>query len=240
MKNKILEIITPAINRCIDLSSESKTTEEKEKVISSLVKNSQNAEDNLVLAILSLIGEFSQNKRKVFLDIESNGWQGSSVLSIAAMKDDGQVFSRFYYPVEEYNKDATDFNGLTEEKVIKLRGDGCMYVSCFINDKDFHKFMGDVDTLICHNIAFDYSFLPNEITENIKNLFCTMKSNTKYFSGKFPNLKKTCEFYGVEVDTEQQHQALYDAILCKGVFERMKEEDINYTHDYLIPTKRKK
>jgi len=182
--------------------------------------------------------ELVEEKQKAFLDIESNGFQGTSVLSIAVIKENGQVFERFYYPVEDYNQKAVKFNGLSEEVVNVLRGEDCQYEKYFIDDLDFIEFMSDVDTLICQNVIFDYSFLPDEVTKNFKNIFCTMKSNQKYFDGKWPNLNKLCIFYDVEVDAEKQHQALYDTELCKAVFEAMEERDIIYTHNYLTDTKK--
>ena len=56
------------------------------------------------------------------LDFETNGFFGSSVLSISLRKDNGECVSKYYYPVEEYNERAISVNGLTEEVIKEKRG----------------------------------------------------------------------------------------------------------------------
>ena len=45
------------------------------------------------------------------LDFETNGFFGSSVLSISVRKDNGETFSRYYFPIEAYNEKAKELFG---------------------------------------------------------------------------------------------------------------------------------
>ena len=72
-------------------------------------------------------------KKIVFFDLETNGLQDSSVLSVSAFKYSIDTetlklkfldkFTRYYYPTEEYNARAIAVNGLSEDVVEELRGE---------------------------------------------------------------------------------------------------------------------
>ena len=168
-----------------------------------------------------------------FIDFETNGFKGSSVLSVTAIREDGEKFVRFYYPKEEFNQEAIAINGLNENKIAELRN-GANYAMHFEDDKDFVEFMAPVDKLVAHNIAFDYNFIPEVVKKHINGVFCTMKANTKYFeNGKWPKLEKTAQLYGIELKKEKLHTSEYDTLLCKMIFEKMKPEDIEFHFDWL-------
>ena len=168
-----------------------------------------------------------------FIDFETNGFKGSSVLSVAVIREDGETFNRYYYPTEDFNPDAIRVNGLTKEKITELRA-GANYAKHFIDDLDFVKFMVPVDRLVAHNIAFDYSFLPNTVKKHINGVFCTMKANAKYFeNGRWPKLAACAKLYGSEIIKEALHGASYDVQLCKEIYDNMKPEDIEFHFEWL-------
>ena len=174
----------------------------------------------------------SFDKTTVFLDFETNGFQGSDVLSVAAIKDSGEVFERYYYPEGEYNEQAVAINGLTEEKITELRGDAD-YAEHFKDDKEFVNFMKDADVMVAHNAAFDHSFLPEEVKEQNLEIVDTMKANMDIIEGKAPKLSEAAEHYGVEFNENDLHGALADAKLAKEIYEAMPEERREPNEEYL-------
>lgn len=165
------------------------------------------------------------------LDFETNGFQGSDILSMGLRHSNGEIINRYYYPQGEYNEEAIKINGLTEEKITELRGDA-PYSLHFCNDTEVPDMFLATDTLVAHNIAFDYSFLPWRVKAMPLKLFCTMKANTKYFE-KNPKLKEACEHYGIELEEDLLHGAAYDAKLCHAIYDAMKEEDKAPNKDFL-------
>lgn len=179
----------------------------------------------------------------VIFDVESNGFKGSSVLSISAYKIEVDPttkevekigeFDRYYFPKpgEKENKGATDINKLTEENVKKHRGTRCMYPKYFHEDKGFEEFCTGVDHFICHNVAFDSTFLDFPM----KKTFCTMKKNTNvvktgwndyHQTYKWPKLEEAAKFYKLDIDESKFHGSLYDVEITYEVFKCMlKRED---------------
>ena len=173
-----------------------------------------------------------EDKNYVVVDFETNGFQGSDVLSVAAIKDTGEEFVRHYYPEGEYNESAIAVNGLTEEKITELRGDAD-YAEHFKDDKEFVEFMKDADVFVAHNAAFDYSFLPDEVKEQGLEIVDTMKANMDIVEGKAPKLSEAADFYGVEYNSEDLHGAKADAEITKGIYEAMPEERKEPNDEYL-------
>lgn len=175
--------------------------------------------------------------RVTVIDFETNGFQGSEVLSFSYAHHDNDwtpTFneSRYYYPRGEYNEKAIAVNGLTEEKITKLRGDAD-YPRHYDEDVEFiASVLERTDVIVAHNIAFDYSFLPHEVIPKNCQVFCTMKANTKYFD-KNPKLKEAAEYYGIEVAEESLHGSAYDVELCLAIYNAMKEEDKEPNDDFL-------
>ena len=170
------------------------------------------------------------------IDFETNGFQGSDVLSFSWAHDKGDirsdVQSRYYYPRSEYNEKAIAVNGLTQEKIRELRGDED-YPRYYDEDTEFiASVFAHTDVLVAHNIAFDFSFLPITCITSYFKIFCTMKANTKYFD-KRPNLKEAAEYYGIEVAEESLHGSAYDVELCLAIYNAMKEEDKEPNDDFL-------
>lgn len=158
-----------------------------------------------------------------FLDFETNGFQGSDVLSIGLRHSNGEVFNRFYFPQGEYKESAIAINGLTKERVTELRSDAT-YPRHFKDDEEVVALFEQTDILVAHNIEFDYSFLPEKVKAMPLKLFCTMKGNTKYFA-KNPKLIEAAKFYEIEVKEDDLHGAAYDVILCQSIYEAMDEKD---------------
>jgi len=174
--------------------------------------------------------------RVTVIDFETNGFQGSDVLSFSWAHDEGDigfsVQSRYYYPRGEYNEKAIAVNGLTEERITELRGDAD-YPRYYDEDDEFiASVLEYTDVIVAHNIAFDYSFLPREVIPKNCQVFCTMKANTKYFD-KNPKLKEVAEYYGIGVDEENLHGSAYDVELCLAIYNAMKEEDKTPNDDFL-------
>lgn len=174
--------------------------------------------------------------RVTVIDFETNGFQGSEVLSFsyAHQDDDGTSTpkeSRYYYAHGEYNEKAIAVNGLTEERIRWLRGDAD-YPRHYDEDVEFiRSVFAHTDVIVAHNIAFDHSFLP-ALPDPQCQVFCTMKANTKYFD-KNPKLKEAAEYYGIEVAEENLHGSAYDVELCLAIYNAMKEEDKTPSDDFL-------
>ena len=174
----------------------------------------------------------------IIFDTETNGLNDCSVLSISAIKIDVDLkinsykeverFDRFYFrnEGEEINADAITINGLSDEEILKRRTDSnAKYSKYFEKDKEFLDFCKDTKHFVAHNIDFDSKFLSFEL----KNKFCTQKSNiniVKKESGtegkyKYPSLMETAEFYNIELDRSQWHGSEYDTYICKEIFMAM-------------------
>lgn len=163
------------------------------------------------------------------LDFETNGFFGSSVLSISVRKSNGETFSRYYFPVEAYNEKAIAVNGLTQEVITEKRN-GAEYPLYFSEDTEIVSLFEDVKVLVAHNVEFDYSFLPSLVKEMDMEIFCTMKSQTHKFY-KNMSLKDTAEFFGIEFNTELAHGSDYDTLICEMIYNKI--EDKVFTRDYL-------
>lgn len=166
-----------------------------------------------------------------FIDFETNGFGGSDVLSMSLIHSTGEAITRYYYPKEPYNESAIKINGLTKEVVTELRG-ACEYAPYFCDDLDIAPMFFETDTLVAHNIAFDFTFLPHIVKLMPLKLFCTMKSNAKYFD-KNPKLMEACEHYDISVEEDQLHGSAYDTLLCEAIYQAMRAEDKMPNNDYL-------
>jgi DNA polymerase-3 subunit epsilon len=174
----------------------------------------------------------------IFFDTETNGLNAEhSVLSISAIKaavditatiHDAAVerYERFYYrvPGEPFGAGAVRVNGLTDAVIAKKRGDAT-YPRHFREDTDdFRAFCAPARHFVAHNIAFDQQFIPF----SLPNTFCTMTENEKVLklrrkTGelKFPSLKETARFYGIDPDSAQLHTSAYDTDLVYAIFIKM-------------------
>lgn len=158
-----------------------------------------------------------------FIDFETNGviTEGenkSSVLSIAIIVGDKKL-ERTYFPVEPYNEEAISVNKLTELEITRRR-EGATYPKYYIEDKGISEFLKEnkVDSFVAHNVKFDHSFLPEEFKH--LPVYCTMKSMTPVFLNKQPKLSEAAEFLDIDFLEEEAHSALYDAEVCKEIFEK--------------------
>ena len=86
----------------------------------------------------------------IIFDTETNGLSPKcSVLSITAIKIDTrgeelEVFDRFYYPKEHYNRDALNVNGLNKETIDYRRQlSSATYAEYFLDDTEVGKFFID-------------------------------------------------------------------------------------------------
>ena len=153
------------------------------------------------------------NKNIIFFDVETNGFQGSSVLSMSAIKVNYNFgksewlkvseFNRFYFREEdeEMNEGAINVNGLTDEVIAlerkKLKDKIGDYPLTFKKDMDnFFLFCQDTDHFVAHNINFDRSF----VDFSLKNQFDTMMENIDIVLSREILLKKVWG-YKNEVET---------------------------------------
>lgn len=177
-------------------------------------------------------------KEIIFFDTETNGFKGSSVLSISAIKVGFDTmtkkfikldeYDRFYFrnPGEMLNQGAIDVNGLTDEEITKRRGQNS-YEKYYLDDVDsFKEFCKNAKHYVAHNISFDRSFIPFKL----KNELCTMKTNTEIVKKgwdpikqkyKWPKLIETAKFYNVKLDPNELHNSLYDVLITFRIFFRM-------------------
>lgn len=175
----------------------------------------------------------------IFFDTETNGFQGSSVLSISAIKVNYDEktnkfskkgeFNRFYFrnDGEEVNEGAIKVNGLTDEVIAQERRKSSLnYPETFKEDMtNFYNFCGDTEHFVAHNIKFDRSF----IDFPLKNQFDTMLANVNVLklpgkyedSYKWPKLSECAEHYKVPVKENELHGSYYDVLVMFRVFYQM-------------------
>lgn len=173
----------------------------------------------------------------IIFDVETNGLSGrDSVLSCSAIKykfdpntyemTEIDRFNRYYYPVEQFDPQATVINRLTRE-VITERRRGVAYPNHFYVDTDFETFCSDTERFIAHNISFDMQFVPF-IKEKKK--FCTMLTNRDivavYFlkgkrEWKWPKLSETAVHYGIQFNETELHGSMVDAEITAKIFRKM-------------------
>lgn len=175
----------------------------------------------------------------IFFDTETNGFKGTSVLSISAIKvdydektntfkKDGE-FNRFYFrnEGEEVNEEAVSINGLTDEVIRKEREKlGFEYPETFKEDmSNFNEFCKDTEHYVAHNIKFDRDF----IDFPLKNQFDTMLANVDVLklpgkfddSYKWPRLSECAKHYKVPIVESDLHGSYYDVLVMFRVFYKM-------------------
>lgn len=179
-----------------------------------------------------------RSKNIVFFDVETNGFTGSSVLSISAIKVNYDFdrdkwtkigeYDRFYFrnDGEELNEGAVKVNGLSDD-VIEEKRRNVKYARTFKEDMDsFYLFCEDVNHFVAHNIKFDRSF----IDFPLKNQFDTMMENINIVKSginenlgtyKWPKLMECAQFYNVPFEENQLHGSLYDVLITFRVFFKM-------------------
>lgn len=180
-----------------------------------------------------------RDTRIIIFDLETNGlYAECSVLSCSAIKYDRNPntyemteidhFNRYYYPVEEFNPQAIEINGLTRDVITEKRGDGT-YPEHFCMDSDFEIFCSDTERFVAHNISFDMQFVP--FLRN-KNKMCTMMTNMNIVAAeyldwknewKWPKLSETANYYCIPFNESDLHDSMYDAKITAKVFLKMLE-----------------
>jgi DNA polymerase-3 subunit epsilon len=186
----------------------------------------------------------------IVFDTETNGFAGSSLLSISAIKGEadretGEVeiidkYNRWYYvrPGEKPNYYATKVHGLFPDKIALLRGK-CDYPKHFDDDiQSFRDFCPDPCLFIAHNISFDKKFVPFIEDVEDKYRFCTMHKLKKILGlPKKLKLMKLAEHYEINVTTDRLHDSAYDTEICFKIFakyfksccQKKKDDGISFT-----------
>ena len=123
----------------------------------------------------------------IILDFETNGFAGTSVLSISAIKAlviDNKIveidrYNRYYHltPGEIENPHAIAINNLSKSNLNMLRKD-ITYPEFYIDDiQSFLEFCGDTDHFIAHNFSFDREFICFETAISFCTFFITLAYN---------------------------------------------------------------
>lgn len=189
----------------------------------------------------------------VIFDTETNGFRGSSVLSVSiliinASLDEKlnliefkktQEINRYYFPVEfEYDEGAFNAHKLDEAKIKEKRdSDPIKYPNYYLQDKEVADIFKDNYALfIAHNISYDRDL----IRIPIKKTFCTMLSNAGILkipgpyrnTFKNPRLEETAKFYRLIKENQEGafHESAYDTYLCSLIVWKMLK---NKNHDLL-------
>ncbi len=174
----------------------------------------------------------------IIFDVETNGFAGSSVLSISAIKglfnSNNQTickeneYNRYYFrnKGESLNPKAIEVNGLSDD-IISEKRLYCDYPLYFNNDiDDFKVFCDNAMHYVGHNIQFDRQFIPYPLPFT----FCTMHQNTNivktgwnsyYGTYKWPKLAEAALHYKIKLDSENLHSSSYDTALTYLIFESM-------------------
>lgn len=176
-----------------------------------------------------------ENVKLIFFDVETNGFKGSSVLSISAMRIVYNInsqeliktgeYNRFYFrrEGEPISQGAIDVNGLNDEEIERRRSlSEEIYPMTFDEDIDsFIEFCSGAKHYIAHNIRFDRDFLPFVL----ENQFDTMLENQyvvniedEYGRVKWPKLMECAKYYNIKLDEDRLHESMYDVIIMARVF----------------------
>lgn len=176
----------------------------------------------------------------IFFDVETTGFSHKlhSVLSFACIVRDNNgeeiTVQRFYYPDpdKEISNRAIEVNSLTNEEISSLRN-GDSYPEYFKDDSHIEKIFEDhADLLVGHNVNFDIRFIISAFGQNgsinrklVKaKIFCTMENNKR--NGKPLKLHEVCKLYKIEIAPGNFHNALWDTIAVKEIFDKMKKYKI--------------
>jgi len=175
----------------------------------------------------------------IIFDTETNGLTSKcSVLSITAIKTDAsgeelEVFDRFYYPKEPYNKSAIRVNGLDKETIDYHRSlSPTTYAKYFEDDTELGEFFTDtsVGVWVAHNYNFDIKFLNKNGIANPGKGYCTMLEsmdivkvewNDYYQNWKWPKLREACDFFKIDFNEEDAHSSLYDVRKTTELYQKL-------------------
>ena len=172
------------------------------------------------------------NKNIIFFDVETNGFQGSSVLSMSAIKvnynseNTGEErnkwkkvseFNRFYFrnEGEELNEGAVSVNGLTDDVILTFKEDM----------DNFFLFCQDTSHFVAHNIKFDRSFvdfpLQNQFDTMLTNIDIVKVNGSSYGNYKWPKLMECANYYNIPFEESQLHGSYYDVLIMFRIFFKM-------------------
>lgn len=172
----------------------------------------------------------------IVFDTETNGLSSKcSILSISAIrilnnKYDSE-YTRYYYPVEPFDRESVKINGLDYNSITKLRNTE-KYPRYFKDDfMSFYNFIKECTHFVGHNIAFDMRFIkPIELSH----VFCTMNANKDVLklkkrdnTIKQPKLQEAADYYGIDFDSNDLHGSSYDTRLTLKVFIAMNKHPIS-------------
>lgn len=140
----------------------------------------------------------------------------------------------FYMKTErESHPGALEKHKITKD-ILETQGEDAMVVM-----RRFCKDIAKADVLVAHNLAFDLPIIQHfmyshgmfdELLRTKKmRMFCTKEASTDIlklpakFKNKYkwPKLEELAKHYGIEMDEENLHDAMYDVALLQSCFEAL-------------------
>lgn len=176
-------------------------------------------------------------KDYVALDLETTGLNPKTdkIIEIGAVRvREGVVketFATFVNPGRGLSEKTKELTGITDESL-----KGAPDLEEILDDLE--AFLGE-DTLLGHNILFDFSFLKKAMV-NQKKAFDKFGIDTLRIARRFltdlesRNLGFLCEYYGIELEA---HRALNDAIATHLLYKRLCQEFYAKEADTFMPKK---
>lgn len=181
-------------------------------------------------------------------DTETNGYKGSSVLSISFIKlelwiEYGRLkckkigeLNEFFQPIEQWNKSSSEIHSITKQNVEEYRLNNKVFKNNLHFQDEFVQqqiktLLFSADLLVAHNIGFDISFMKfpypkNRQYDTMVELTPVMKLPHPKYGNKSPKLKEAASYYGIEMDESQLHGSLYDTrILSKVVYAMLQDKE---------------
>lgn len=171
------------------------------------------------------------------IDLEMTGLNAKTdaILEVGAVRVRGGVIEDTFCALLRTEKKlppkVTELTGITEEMMQGGREpENAM--------KEFFAFLGD-DILVGQNVIFDYSFLKqwavNHKFSFERNAVDTLKLARRFLpQEQKKDLESLCEYFNIE--RENAHRALEDAIETFRVFEKLKELYQNTCAEAFVPS----
>jgi DNA polymerase III epsilon subunit-like protein len=191
-----------------------------------------------------------EKNKKLFFDLETSGlpirkkgqmyppnqlkyYDNCRMIEIAYIiyNNDGSIFKEVSNIIKPTTFNITNdkFHGITHQHALNTGITIEDMLKILISDLNY------VDTIISHNIDFDYNILisechridNNEIIDNLKlkNQFCTLKEGKKRMHvSKYPKLTELYKFL-FKTEIKQDHRALEDSRICADCYFKLFEKN---------------
>ncbi len=159
------------------------------------------------------------------IDLETTGFapsRGDRILELGIAKVEEDLVIDTYSTLINPEQDISNYH------IHGVEPDLVKNAPKFQEVKDYIKSFINGTTLVAHNASFDFRFLENELIDQEYKLngICTIKLS-RMVDSTLPSRKLDvlCEYY--DIQTENSHQALADAIATSKLFSVLKNEFFN-------------